>query len=39
MNDPTKEPRLEPARNPMRFDGKRHVFGGSAPVVIPEGEG
>ena len=39
MNDPTKEPRLEPARNPMLFDGKRLVFGGSAPIVSPEREG
>lgn len=27
------EPRIDPARNPMPFDGKRMIFGGFLPVV------
>ncbi|MCK7502461.1 MAG: DUF1428 domain-containing protein [Comamonadaceae bacterium] len=27
------DPRWDPARNPMPFDGKRMIFGGFAPVV------
>ncbi len=27
------EPRMDPARNPMPFDGKRMIFGGFQPLV------
>ncbi|NNU81038.1 DUF1428 domain-containing protein [Halovulum dunhuangense] len=27
------DPRMDPERNPMPFDGKRLIFGGFAPVV------
>lgn len=27
------DPRMDPARNPMPFDGKRMIFGGFVPVV------
>jgi uncharacterized protein YbaA (DUF1428 family) len=27
------DPRWDPARNPMPFDGKRMIFGGFEPVV------
>jgi uncharacterized protein YbaA (DUF1428 family) len=27
------DPRMNPERNPMPFDGKRMIFGGFAPVV------
>lgn len=34
MNDPSKaDPRMDPAQNPMPFDGKRMIFGGFVPVV------
>jgi len=34
MNDPSKlDPRMDPEKNPMPFDGKRLIFGGFAPVV------
>lgn len=34
MNDPDNvDPRMDPAKNPMPFDGKRMIFGGFAPVV------
>lgn len=34
MEHPEKaDPRMDPARNPMPFDGKRLIFGGFAPVV------
>lgn len=34
MTDPAKaDPRMDPARNPMPFDGKRLIFGGFVPVV------
>lgn len=34
------DPRMDPAQNPMPFDGKRMIFGGFSPVVDlkPEGE-
>jgi len=33
-NDPSKvDPRMDPAKNPMPFDGKRLIFGGFVPVV------
>ena len=31
-DEPT-DPRMDPAKNPMPFDGKRMIFGGFAPVV------
>ncbi len=34
MNNPSKaDPRMDPEKNPMPFDGKRLIFGGFAPVV------
>ncbi len=34
MMDPTKlDPRMDPARNPMPFDGKRMIHGGFAPLM------
>lgn len=34
MNDPSKaDPRMDPEKNPMPFDGKRMIFGGFTPVV------
>ena len=34
MNDPSKvDPRMDPAKNPMPFDGKRMIFGGFVPIV------
>lgn len=34
MEHPEKaDPRMDPAKNPMPFDGKRLIFGGFAPVV------
>lgn len=34
MNNPEKaDPRMDPSRNPMPFDGKRLIFGGFTPVV------
>lgn len=34
MNDPSKvDPRMDPQKNPMPFDGKRLIFGGFTPVV------
>lgn len=34
MNDPANaDPRMDPAKNPMPFDGKRLIFGGFTPVV------
>ena len=33
MTDPSKvDPRMDPAKNPMPFDGKRIIFGGFVPV-------
>jgi uncharacterized protein YbaA (DUF1428 family) len=35
MNNPEKaDPRMDPAKNPMPFDGKRLIFGGFSPVVV-----
>ena len=31
-DEPT-DPRMDPAKNPMPFDGKRMIYGGFAPVV------
>lgn len=34
MEDPSKvDPRMDPAKNPMPFDGRRLIFGGFVPVV------
>lgn len=34
MMDPENiDPRMDPAKNPMPFDGKRMIFGGFTPVV------
>jgi uncharacterized protein YbaA (DUF1428 family) len=34
MNDTSKvDPRMDPEKNPMPFDGKRMIFGGFVPVV------
>lgn len=35
MNDPDNgDPRMDPAKNPLPFDGKRLIFGGFTPVVM-----
>ena len=31
-----KDPRMDPEKNPMPFDGKRMIFGGFVPVVTLE---
>lgn len=37
MNEPSKaDPRMDPQKNPMPFDGRRMIFGGFAPVVTLE---
>ena len=34
MMDPeTKDPRMDPEKNPMPFDGKRMIWGGFNPIV------
>ncbi len=33
MNEDNPDPRLDPSKNPMPFDGKRMIFAGFAPVV------
>jgi uncharacterized protein YbaA (DUF1428 family) len=34
MNNPEKaDPRMDPEKNPMPFDGKRLIFGGFSPLV------
>ena len=34
MENPEKaDPRMDPQKNPMPFDGKRMIFGGFAPLV------
>jgi uncharacterized protein YbaA (DUF1428 family) len=33
MADGFSDPRMDPAANPMPFDGKRMIFGGFVPVV------
>lgn len=38
MNDPEKaDPRMDPDKNPMPFDGKRLIFGGFVPIVEVSG--
>lgn len=34
MEDLMKDPRMDPARNPMPFDGRRMIYGGFTPVVV-----
>ena len=39
MMDPDNpDPRMDPKKNPMPFDGKRMIFGGFAPLVDIKGE-
>ena len=33
MDADNPDPRLDPAKNPMPFDGKRMIYGGFTPVV------
>ena len=34
MNNPEQaDPRMDPDKNPMPFDGKRLIFGGFTPIV------
>jgi uncharacterized protein YbaA (DUF1428 family) len=34
MQNPSKaDPRMDPDKNPMPFDGKRLIFGGFTPIV------
>lgn len=33
MDELMKDPRMNPEKNPMPFDGKRMIFGGFVPVV------
>ena len=35
--DPASDPRMDPAKNPVPFDGKRMIFGGFKPVVDLKG--
>jgi uncharacterized protein YbaA (DUF1428 family) len=38
MMDPNNsDPRMDPEKNPMPFDGKRMIFGGFSPVVDMKG--
>lgn len=36
MSPDFKDPRMDPEKNPMPFDGKRMIFGGFVPVVTVE---
>jgi len=36
MNPDNPDPRMDPEKNPMPFDGKRMIFGGFTPVVTLE---
>ncbi len=36
MDPSNTDPRMDPAKNPIPFDGKRMIFGGFAPVVVME---
>ena len=38
MSGDMNDPRMDPAKNPMPFDGKRMIFGGFTPVVTLDGE-
>lgn len=33
------DPRMDPGKNPMLFDGKRMIFGGFTPLVELSGKG
>ncbi len=33
MDNDSPDPRMDPKKNPMPFDGKRMIFGGFVPVV------
>lgn len=33
MDPKNRDPRMDPEKNPMPFDGKRMIYGGFAPVV------
>ena len=33
MSPDNTDPRMDPAKNPVPFDGKRMIFGGFVPVV------
>jgi uncharacterized protein YbaA (DUF1428 family) len=33
MDEMMKDPRMDPTKNPMPFDGKRMIYGGFEPVV------
>jgi len=33
MEKTMKDPRMDPANNPMPFDGKRMIYGGFVPIV------
>lgn len=33
MDELMKDPRMDPATNPMPYDGKRMIYGGFAPIV------
>ncbi|RYZ10887.1 MAG: DUF1428 domain-containing protein [Comamonadaceae bacterium] len=33
MEEMMKDPRMDPEKNPMPFDGKRMIYGGFVPVV------
>jgi uncharacterized protein YbaA (DUF1428 family) len=38
MKNPEKaDPRMDPEKNPMPFDGKRLIYGGFAPIVDVKG--
>ena len=34
MKKMMEDPRFDPAKNPMPFDGKRMIYGGFSPIVI-----
>ncbi len=36
VEDPNPDPRMDPEKNPMPFDGTRLIFGGFEPVVTLE---
>lgn len=36
MDPSNTDPRMDPAKNPIPFDGKRMIYGGFAPVVVME---
>lgn len=39
MSGELNDPRMDPAKNPMPFDGKRLIFGGFTPVVTLGADG